>query len=187
MALKSMITGALLSIGVTMAIGVQANAAVYLGDVDGGKDPFSAGGSFMGSPGLAKCDTETGGGSYPLTCTDWEDSSAVGNGGDYSNAFSLVYDFDGGVNFTWTFDENLVTGGDALFPRYIIVKQAQSVVAWELSAAEKNGGFIQTSFGDISHVSFFDGQLADVPLPASLPLLAFGIGLLGISSRRRKS
>ena len=185
--------GLLMSFGATIGLVSQAAAVTYLGDI--GTDPFPAGGEFRGSPGLAKCDTETDGGPYPLVCTTWKDGGATG---DYSNAFRLTYgsDVGGQVNFSWSFDAAnptlLASTSTVLLPRYIVVKQSTSVFAWELEAADdKTTGFIQTVFGDISHVSFFDGAGSisnpppSVPLPASALFLIAGLG--GIVAFRRSS
>lgn len=188
MKMFSQIRGLLMASCILAFSGFQAGAATYI-DSYPGNDPFPD--PYMDSPALAKCDTETDGGPYTITCATWLDGHATG---DYSDAFSLIYDDNSGVNFNWTFDEDDVTGTtEVLFPKYVLIKQSSMYYAWELDGSEIYGGFIQTDLGDISHVSFYDGASPppppppppSVPLPAGLPILVSGLGAL-MWLRRKK-
>ncbi len=172
---------------VAMTGGASAATIVYSEE---GNLPFNVDlvNSSLGinTPGLAKCDTGTDG-ATSKTCSDWEDGTALG---DYSSAFNLSYtkESTGFYSFTWAFDPDAVTGTiEALFPHYVLVKQATNQDIWKLDEVEMLGGTINTELGDISHVSFYNtGEPTVIPLPAAGWLLLGSLGGIAALKRRRK-
>ncbi|GAB4540064.1 MAG: hypothetical protein Tsb0019_40410 [Roseibium sp.] len=112
------------------------------------------------------------GGANPTALTTWFVFSAVGS------AFDFQVDHDDGLQII---DDFATT----------IYSSPQPQTANGFSPVSWDGGFIQLAYaatnGDPSVLKLKGtGTLTAVPLPAALPLLAGGLGILGFAGWRRK-
>jgi len=178
------------AVSILMSTGASAATTTFLQTID--SDPFDGknGGTLVLPDGtetlaLAKCDQ---GGTSGTTCSNWLDSDK-GAPGDYAGAFELT--FTSNKSFEWRFDASGVSGAEpVLFPTALVVKigGGQQAANWLYSITPGAlSGSVDTSSlqNAISHVSFYDGAVAPVPLPAAGWLLVAGVGGM-VALRRRK-
>ena len=180
-----------IAIAATVMVGsaVVANASVipatdgkYIGDVE--KDPFPK--DLFGSPALYKCDDIAD--SKEATCKDAEGSVP---GEIYADAFKITFDYfgDGGpVGGTWTFAP---TGDETLTPHYMVLKSGGGTdgSVYDISGLTTGAWstFDHLDGKAISHISFFNTGIPEIPLPAAGFLLIGALGGMGVASRRRKA
>ena len=180
---KKTILGAVLAAAMTVGMtGAASAATVFVGSFDG-NDPFP--GPLNGSPALAKCDEGAEGVVSPTACSNWADGNAEG---DYSNAFDLTYNDD--FSFDWSFDASQVTGtANVLAPIWIAVKAGANYLVYQITGGDIFGS-VDISGVDknaISHVSFYDTGVPDIPLPAAVWLMGAGLAGLGFAGRKKKA
>ena len=200
---KKAIGGAAIALGVG-GFGMAANAAVIVTEVITGNDCV---GVFDGGDGFENClapertlaDGSTLDPSWIIAKFDWIDKDADGNdlanpylnGGAISSRFPTVSasDFtidvtnpDNPTSGTWSYANNgnvsitsfAVKGGNGFNWYYDDMGAALLSGTWS-----RDSGF--------SHISFYDTNGTQIPLPAAAWLLLGGLGALGVASRRRKA
>ncbi len=161
------------------------------GTVYSGNDPFDGqGGCINGSPSLVKYNVQTNGtnpdsfaagvnGIAPGTYTDNVTFSNLGfKAGDPGKGDEII-------SGTWSW----AAQANELLPTIVVIKAGPEFFFYSILAGTLSGSFDTTLLGNkgLSHISFYDGARAVVPLPAALPLMLGGLAGLGyIASRRRR-
>ena len=167
--------------GAAMAtpVALPAVSGTFLGLTNGDNDPFPD--PFMGSPALYKCD-----GAGTGDCTDVNGPGTL----NYSAAFNITFDPKVGNEFksgTWSF----TAAGAPLLPTKLVIKAGNGFAAYDISKLVYVSGVVTGVWSTVdleskgvSHISFYDGALTPVPLPAAGWLLIAGVGALAALRRR---
>lgn len=161
------------------ALGVTAaNAATVVATVDG-NDPFPGNLVYsddqyeIDTPALYKCDV-TGN----LRCV----SSVTSVGGEFAISFDRNEgdDSDESSSGTWAWL------GDGQTPHYMVTKAGNQHTIWDLGT-ETSGEWTTETLDNkgLSHISFYNTGVPEIPLPASALLLLGGLGGMAFMRRRK--
>jgi len=148
-----------------------------------GNDPFDDG-AYQGSVALYKCDEIPETGSPGCTDVNGAVSGENYSDGDFTIDFTGVNDDDDPISGEWSF---LANGGETLVPTVIALKAGPSVAYYDIAGLASGMWSTADDLDSkaISHISFYDGELPPIPLPAGVWLLGGALGAIGLARRRR--